>query len=188
MFQQLVPLLRHRSVLLTVTSFEDDQIRVNVIPKKLKEGENSALTTPMSFTGTAAELDEQLPDAIVSFVASHLELKNTLARAREEMDAAAKAAQEEARNKAKNNKKPSSESAGKVDPAAEEEQKKEPEPPRTPGLFDTAAGATPPPATSVTSPSTAAPANALDRDNDEEADILAEIADRDHNDDTSDVV
>jgi PRTRC genetic system protein E len=86
MFQQLVPLLRQRSVLLTVTSLEDDQIRVNVIPKKLKEGENSALTTPMSFTGTAAELDEQLPDSIVSFVASHLELKNTLARAKEEMD------------------------------------------------------------------------------------------------------
>jgi PRTRC genetic system protein E len=136
MFRQLVPLLRHRSVLLTVTSLEDDQIRVNVIPKKLNEGENSALTTPMSFTGTAVELDEQLPDSIVSFVASHLELKNTLARAREEMDAAAKAAQEEARSKAKNNKKPYSESAGKVDPAAEEEQKKEPEPPRTPGLFD----------------------------------------------------
>jgi PRTRC genetic system protein E len=136
MFQQLVPLLRQRSVLLTLTSLEDDQIRVNVIPKKLKEGENSALTTPMSFTGTAAELDEQLPDAIVSFVSSHLELKNTLARAREEMDAAAKAAQEEARSKAKSSKKPSSESAGKVDPAAEEEQKKEPEPPRTPGLFD----------------------------------------------------
>jgi PRTRC genetic system protein E len=136
MFQQLVPILRQRSVLLTVTSLQDDQIRVNIIPKKLKEGENSALTTPMSFTGTAVELDEQLPNAIVSFVASHLELKNTLARAREEMDAAAKAAQEEARNKAKNNKKPSGESAGKVDPAAEEEQKKEPEPPRTPGLFD----------------------------------------------------
>jgi PRTRC genetic system protein E len=121
MFQQLVPLLRQRSVLLTVTSLEDDQIRVNIMPKKLKEGENIALTTPMSFTGTAVELDEQLPDAIVSFVASHLELKHTLARAREEMDAAAKAAQEEARNKAKYNKKPSSESAGKVDPAAKEE-------------------------------------------------------------------
>jgi PRTRC genetic system protein E len=101
MFQQLVPLLRQRSVLLTLASVEDDQIRVNVIPKKLKEGENNALTTPMSFTGTAAELDEQLPNAIASFVASHLELKNTLARAREEMDAAARAAQEEARNKAK---------------------------------------------------------------------------------------
>src|SRR6202008_505580 len=118
MFQQLVPLLRQRSGILTVTALEEDQIRVNVIPKKLKEGENSALTTPMSFTGTAAELDEQLPGSIVSFVASHLELKNTLARAREEMDAAAKAAQEEARSKTKSNKKPSSESAGKVDTAA----------------------------------------------------------------------
>jgi PRTRC genetic system protein E len=122
---------------LTITTLEEDQIRVNVIPKKLKEGENTALTTPMSFTGTAAELDEQLPDAIASFVASHLELKNTLARAREEMDAAAKAAQEEARNKTKNNKKTSSEPARKADPAAKEEPKKEPEPPRLPGLFET---------------------------------------------------
>jgi PRTRC genetic system protein E len=43
-------------------------IRVNVLPKKLADSENAALTTPMSFTGTAAELDAQLPDAIVSFV------------------------------------------------------------------------------------------------------------------------
>ena len=105
MFQQLVPLLRQRSVLLTVTSLEEDQIRVNVLPKKLADGENAALTTPMSFTGTAAELDAQLPDAIVSFVASHLELKNTLDRAKEEMAAAAKAAQDEARNKSKTAKK-----------------------------------------------------------------------------------
>jgi PRTRC genetic system protein E len=72
----------------------------------MSDGENVALTTLMSFTGTATELDDQLPNAIASFVASHLELKNTLARAREEMDAAAKAAQEEARNNAKSNKKP----------------------------------------------------------------------------------
>jgi PRTRC genetic system protein E len=187
MFQQLVQLLRQRSVLLTVTSLEDDQIRVNVIPKKLKEGENSALTTPMSFTGTAAELDEQLPDAIVSFVASHLELKNTLARAKEEMDTAAKAAQEEARNKAKNNMKTSSQPARKAEPAAKEEPKKEPEPPRLPGLFETTADASPSPATSLASvPAVAAPANAPDKDGDEESDILAEIADRDHDDYTSD--
>jgi hypothetical protein len=67
----------------------------------------------MSFTGTAAELDELLPDSIVSFVASHLELKNTLARAKEEMDAAAKAAQEEARNK-----KPASVPVTTAEPAA----------------------------------------------------------------------
>jgi PRTRC genetic system protein E len=182
MFQQLVPFLRQRSVLLTVTSLEDDQIRVNLMPKKLKEGENSALTTPMSFTGTAVELDEQLPDAIASFVASHLELKNTLARAREEMDAAAKAAQEEARNKAKNNKKPSSESAGKVDPAAEEEQKKEPEPHRMPGLFDHPAApqSAPKPARAAPVADAATLVSATETvsasANDEEDEILAEIA------------
>ena len=119
MFQQLVPLLRQRSVLLTVTSLEEDQIRVNVLPKKLADGENAALTTPMSFTGTAAELDAQLPDAIVSFVASHLELKNTLDRAKEEMAAAAKAAQDEARNKSKTAKK----AAPAAAPVKKDEQK-----------------------------------------------------------------
>jgi PRTRC genetic system protein E len=187
MFRQLVPLLRQRSVLLTVTSLEDDQIRVNLMPKKLKEGENNALTTPMSFTGTAVELDDQLPNAIASFVASHLELKNTLARAKEEMDAAAKAAQEEVRNKAKSNKKPAIGPAKKAEVAAKEEPKKEPEPPRLPGLFKTAADASPSPATSVPSvPAVAAPAKAPDKGEDEEADILAEIADSDHHDDTSD--
>jgi PRTRC genetic system protein E len=182
MFRQLVPLLRQRSVLLTVTILEDDEIRVNVIPKKLKVGENSALTTPMSFTGTAAELDAQLPDAIVSFVASHLELKNTLARAREEMDAAAKAAQEEAHNKAKNNRKPSSESAGKVDPAAEEEQKKEREPPRTPGLFDHPVAPQPAPKPARVAPVAAAATFVSATEtvsasaSDEEDEILAEIA------------
>ena len=136
MFQQLVPLLRQRSVLLTVTLVEDDQVRVNVMPKKLADGENTALTTPMSFTGTVAELDEQLPAAISSFVASHLQLKNTLTRAKEEMDAAAKAAQEEARNKAKNAKKPSADATKKVEPATKDEPKQEPEPSRIPNLFD----------------------------------------------------
>ena len=131
MFQQLVPLLRQRSVLLTVTSLEEDQIRVNVLPKKLADGENAALTTPMSFTGTAAELDAQLPDAIVSFVASHLELKNTLDRAKEEMAAAAKAAQDEAKNKSKTAKK----AAPATAPVKKDEQIPA-EPPTAPSLFD----------------------------------------------------
>jgi PRTRC genetic system protein E len=131
MFQQLVPLLRQRSVLLTVTALEEDQIRVNVLPKKLAEGENAALTTPMSFTGTAAELDAQLPDAIVSFVASHLELKNTLDRAKEEMAAATKAAQDEAKNKSKAAKK----AAPAAEPVKKDEQKAA-EPLKAPSLFD----------------------------------------------------
>jgi len=156
MFQQLVPLLRQRSVLLTVASLEEDQIRVNVLPKKLAEGENAALTTPMSFTGTAAELDAQLPDAIVSFVASHLELKNTLDRAKEEMAAAAKAAQDEARNKSK--------TAKKTPPVAVSLKKDEQiptEPPTAHGLFD------------MPAPVIAQPTPPVDSD--EEAEILAEI-------------
>ncbi len=116
---------------MTVTSLEEDLIRVNVLPKKLADGENAALTTPMSFTGTAAELDAQLPDAIVSFVASHLELKNTLDRAKEEMATAAEAAQDEARNKSKTAKKTVPATA----PVGKDEQMRT-EPPTVRGLFD----------------------------------------------------
>lgn len=156
MFQQLVPLLRQRSVLLTVTALEEDQIRVNILPKKLADGENAALTTPMSFTGTAAELDAQLPDAIVGFVASHLELKNTLGRAKEEMAAAAKAAQDEAKNKSKMGKK----NAPAVAQVKHDEQKAA-EAPKAPSLFDM-------PAPVSTRPT-------LPADSEEEAEILAEM-------------
>ena len=94
MFRELVPLLRQRAVLLTVTHLEEDQIRVNVLPKQVGTGENTALTTPFSITGTAEELDEQLPQALVQFVGKHLELKNTLENAKAEMEAAAKLAKE----------------------------------------------------------------------------------------------
>ena len=54
MFKELAPYLRQRAVLLTVTRLEDDQISVNIIPKKLQDSENTALTTPFKLTGTAA--------------------------------------------------------------------------------------------------------------------------------------
>lgn len=131
MFKELGPYLRQRAVLLTVTRLEEDQIRVNVIPQKLKDGENAALTTPLTVTGTAEELDRDLPATLVDFVASHLQLKNTLDRAKSEMDAAAKTAQAEARNKAK---------ATVTKPAAKLEPAKAatppaPEPPRIASLF-----------------------------------------------------
>ena len=50
MFKELLPVLRDRAVLLTVTLVDADQIRVNIVPKKLKEGDNDALTTPLSVT------------------------------------------------------------------------------------------------------------------------------------------
>jgi PRTRC genetic system protein E len=157
MFKELAPYLRQRAVLLTVTHVGEDQIRVNVIPQKLKDGENAALTTPLTVSGTAEELDRDLPATLVNFVSAHLELKNTLDRAKAEMDAAAKTAQAEARSKSKT-------SATRVAPEPEPEKAAEttkplpqpPERPKTASLFD--------------GPAPADPA----ADQDEEDEILAE--------------
>jgi PRTRC genetic system protein E len=101
MFKELVPILRNRAVLMTATALDDDQIRVNVVPKKMKDGDHDALTTPLSVTGTAEELDTQLAATLVGFVAAHLQMKNALEKAKADMDAAAKTAQAEARAKSK---------------------------------------------------------------------------------------
>jgi len=137
MFKELAPYLRQRAVLLTVTHIEEDHIRVNVIPQKLKDSENAALTTPLTVTGTAEELDRDLPSTLVDFVSAHLQLKNTLDRAKAEMDAAAKTAQAEARSKTK---APAKKEALKPEAAAQETPKPnqpvKAEPPKTASLFD----------------------------------------------------
>ncbi len=99
MFKELGPLLRQRTVVMILTRLEDDTIRVNVIPRKLNESENDALTTPLSVAGTAEDLDAELSSALVQFVGAHLELRNTLETAKDQMAAAAKAAKAEARSK-----------------------------------------------------------------------------------------
>jgi PRTRC genetic system protein E len=146
MFKELVPVLRDRAVLLTVTLVDADQIRVNIVPKKLRDGDNEALTTPLSVTGTAEELDSELSSTIVGFVGSHLQMKNTLEKAKAEMDAASKAAQAEARAKSK--------TAGKKDqpktettqlaPTARTVEPATPAPLQTASLFDVAATAASP--------------------------------------------
>jgi PRTRC genetic system protein E len=113
MFKELVPILRNRAVLMTATALDDDQIRVNVVPKKMKDGDHDALTTPLSVTGTAEELDTQLAATMVGFVASHLQMKNALEKAKADMDTATKAAQAEARAKAKT---PASKTPAKGEP------------------------------------------------------------------------
>lgn len=99
MFQELMPMLAHRVVVLTASRTGPDLISVNVIPQRLKSGDenNDALTTPLSLTGTPKELDEELPKQLVEFVHSHLELSSTLKSAKEAMDAAARAAREASR-------------------------------------------------------------------------------------------
>ncbi len=93
MFVELMPMLKERTLLITVARV-DERVKVNVIPAKVKEGEDHALTTPLSLTGSAEELDSELGRHLASYVESHLALGSTLAEARAEMDAAAKAARQ----------------------------------------------------------------------------------------------
>lgn len=100
MFQELMPLLAQRTLLLIVSRVGTDQIRINVIPQQLKSTDtdrNDALLTPLSMSGTPKELDEALPTQLVEFVGAHLGLSSTLKCAKEQMDAAAKTAREAAR-------------------------------------------------------------------------------------------
>lgn len=97
MFQELMPLLAQRVLVLTLSRTNSDEICVNVIPRPLKAVEkdaNVALTTPLSITGTPAELDLELPKQLVEYVGAHLGLSSTLKTAQEEMAAAAKTAKE----------------------------------------------------------------------------------------------
>ncbi len=112
MFQELMPLLAHRVLVLTLSRVSDEEICLNLIPRPLKPGEkdeNSALTTPLSLIGTPKELDQDLVRQLVEFVDSHLELSSTLQSAKAEMAAAAKSAKEMTKTSAAS--KPSSTSA-----------------------------------------------------------------------------
>ena len=103
MFQELMPLLSQRVLVLTLSRVNSEEICLNVIPRLLKADEkieNNALTTPLSLTGTPAELDQDLPRQLTEFVASHLELSSTLQSAKAEMAAAAKTAKDAARKSA----------------------------------------------------------------------------------------
>ena len=169
MFKELGPLLRQRTVVMILTRLEDDTIRVNVIPRKLNESENDALTTPLSVAGTAEELDAELPSALVQFVGAHLELRNTLETAKEQMAAAAKTAKAEARSKAATKTAPvptepaAAETKKPADAAPKPAEPRKQEPARNVSLFDIG----PAPAS--------APLSTPDADEEEE--ILAEADD-----------
>jgi PRTRC genetic system protein E len=100
MFEELMPLLAQRILIVCMSRVSDGEIRINVIPKPLKsdqQDDGAALTTPLSLTGAPKELDEQLPRQLVEFVEAHLGLSSTLKSAKEQMEAAAKAGRDAAK-------------------------------------------------------------------------------------------
>jgi PRTRC genetic system protein E len=136
LFAQLEPLLAHRAVLITVSKLDADQLQVNICPRQLKEGENSALTIPLCVTGTVAELDSDLVTQVSRFVASHIGLSSNLTAVETEIEEAERAAREEAKKKHKpvgNGGKKATDSPSTPSPT---ESKPEIETQQTPGLFD----------------------------------------------------
>src|SRR5579872_6575592 len=69
-FTELMPLLRQRAVMITISDVGQGLLRVNIIPRKLvvdgSSDENTALTTPLSITGKAEELDKELPGQLAT--------------------------------------------------------------------------------------------------------------------------
>jgi PRTRC genetic system protein E len=122
MFKELEALLVKRSLTITVATFAGGQIRVNVIPHSRPEDTKvndqikythkdevaaipdsaiKALTTPISLTGTAEEIDAKLSDVLLQFVESHTQLQATFDRASTEIYDAVKAIDERNKNKPK---------------------------------------------------------------------------------------
>lgn len=128
MFVELMPLLRFRTLLLTIARVED-KVKVNVIPARAKEGEDQALTTPLSYTAPPEELDAEFGKHLASYVDTHLLLGSTLDEAKAEMDAAAKAARQKA--KAAQVTKTENAAAGKSEPVTSTSVAKD----TTPSLF-----------------------------------------------------
>lgn len=164
MFKELAPLLQDRSVTILVNPLEGETLRVIVMPKRLNDNESAALSTPVSISGTPAEIDEQLPSTLTQFVGAHLDLKNTLEIAKEEMAQAAKAARQSAKAKPAAKPEPSDTPAAKGTetkpakaPTKPAEPKKVP-PPATGNLFDFGTAPAPAPAAVAPRPQLPVPA------------------------------
>ena len=183
MFTALKPLLSSRSLVLTLASLPDDLIRVTVTPRSTGADAPKSLMVPFVVEGTAAELDGDLPAALVGYVAEHMTLTRALASLKETTDAALKEAMEEAAKKiadAKKGKTTAASSSSSSNAGAKVEVKPEPkaEVPPMALLFDSVA---PAPALPVPQPVVpavpAAPvpvpaSRSIDDEDDEEAFLL----------------
>jgi PRTRC genetic system protein E len=166
MFKELMPLLKQRVLVLTISRVDDELICVSVIPKKRGDAadENAALTIPLALTGKPEELDRELPAQLSSFADSVIKTGSNLEQLKAEHAAAVKAVDAENRKRLDDKRKIN----GKTVPPAEKPAGPEikdgkpvfgtrpsPEPERTPGLFDTVEKAPPAPE-EIASPSPSA--------------------------------
>src|ERR1700676_5163512 len=118
-FTELMPLLRQRAVMITISDVGQGLLRGNIIPRKLvvdgSSDENTALTTPLSITGKAEELDRELSGQLATFTESIARTGSNLDELKTQHAAAVKAL--EAENKVNGSKTAST--PGNPDPASE---------------------------------------------------------------------
>jgi PRTRC genetic system protein E len=92
-FTELLPLLKQRVLMITVSDVGDGLLRVNVIPRKLDtdSDQSQALTTPLSITASAEELDRELPGQLLTFTESVVKTGSNLEELKTQHAAAVKA-------------------------------------------------------------------------------------------------
>ena len=107
MFTELMPLLKQRVVMITISDVGEGLLRVNVIPRKLdgSSDENGALTAPLSITGKADELDRELSSQLTSFTESVTKTGSNLDELKTQHAAAVKAIEAENKKKIDDKKK-----------------------------------------------------------------------------------
>jgi PRTRC genetic system protein E len=96
LFQSLQELSQSTTIACFISSEGDGLMKVTVMPKPGKEGENPALSTPLQLVGTPEELDEKFAEVLTSYTASRTSLLESLAASQAVMDAAKKDATEKA--------------------------------------------------------------------------------------------
>ena len=113
MFVELLPILKNRPVMITVAWVNDQAICINVIPKRLKDGDSGddALTTPLTITGTPEELDREFAAQLVGFTGSFVKLGSNLSEIEAAHATAVKAVEAERKKDLENKRKGSNSKA-----------------------------------------------------------------------------
>ena len=122
MFTELMPLLRQRAVMITISDVGEGLLRVNIIPRKLVEcssDENTVLTTPLSITGKAEELDRELPGQLATFTESIAKTGSNLEELRTQHAAAVKALEAENKKRLDDKKKVNGSKTANTPPKAD---------------------------------------------------------------------
>jgi PRTRC genetic system protein E len=107
MFVELLPILRNRPVMLTVALVGDNAIRVNVIPKRIKNSDpgDDALTTPLTVTGSPDVLDREFAAQVVGFTDAFVKLGSNLTEIEAAHVTAVKAVEAEKKKELDNKRK-----------------------------------------------------------------------------------